>query len=706
MMETLFLRLVDMSLISSYCIAIVLLVRLLLRKSPKGFSYILWIAVFARLAFPLMLESPISLVPQSIGSQSVSSWMDKADAQTASQTPALSNEISEVTLENPANEVSLGTQTLSPATQSPVAGMNTPAVEAKPLSIPFIFSIVWLVGLVALAAYNLGAYRLLKRQLNSATRIDDKVFESSSISSPFLLGLFRPRIYLPAGLNDSYRTYILRHEQIHMQRGDYAVKVILFAITCVHWFNPLVWLAFGLMSRDMEMSCDEKVIRELGYEIKKNYSTSLLSLATGRSLLHATPLAFGEGNIKGRIKNVLSYKKPALWIILGSAVLVGIVVVGLILNPLQAKKAKKTDVPATTATTPTTVETTAETTAPVQTTSSEPNETQLVLDERYDNWFIDVDGEQISFREVLEMFGDYSPFTYGSPADYKTVAPVDVSDFEAVFTDAGYEVQAATSKADDVIVEKWNAESPDSKDTVTCTTYATEADANLAICQFAVRFYYDSAIVDPMAKPLDSLYTDSALVIFDAGNFAGDDCFVIQYLSGRSVISARIYVEIPRLQDCFTSMETLGLPFPGIELNKSDNTWPEKATLGSSDDFVGYFTGRGYNANESTNAEGLFHAESEDFNFQANYRTVTDKNYINWFYLWNVVGAYSTYLDYYSTGTYQMIVQGSSREYIVTIYIDDVCIDAWVNLGDLSEDEAAKMREEVDTVIRDFCFPT
>jgi len=705
-METLFLRLVDMSLISSYCIVIVLLIRLLLRKSPKVFSYLLWIAVFARLAFPLMLESPISLVPQSIGSQSVSSWLDKADAQTSDQTPALNNEISEVTLENPAKEVSPGTQTLSPAAQSPVAGMNTPAAEAKPLSIPFILSIVWLVGLVALAAYNLVAYRLLKRQLKTANRIDDKVFESSSISSPFLLGLFRPRIYLPAGLKDSYHTYILRHEQIHMLRGDYAVKAILFAITCVHWFNPLVWLAFGLMSRDMEMSCDEKVIRELGYEIKKNYSTSLLSLATGRSLLHATPLAFGEGNIKGRIKNVLSYKKPALWIILGSAVLVGIVVVGLILNPLQAKKAKTTVEPSTTTTTPTTVETTAETTAPVQTTASVPNETHLVLDERYDNWFIDVDGEQISFREVLEMFGDYSPFAYGSPADYKTVTPVDVSDFEAVFEDAGYNVLEGSGIINGSSVPAWLAASPDGYDTIICSTFPSEEAANLAICQFAMRWHYDYAISDSTAAPLETRVTDSALLIFDVGNFYGDDIFLIQYLSGNSVISARIPVEIPRLQNFFTTMETIGLPLPGIELNKNESNWPEKAVLGSTDEFVEYFTEQGYRAYESSNVEGLFMAESEDLNFQASYTPVSEKTYFNWHYLWNVIGGYSTYLNYCETDTYRMIVQGSDREYIVTVYIDDVMIDAWVNLGDLSEADADAMREKVDTAIMEFCFPS
>jgi len=125
----------------------------------------------------------------------------------------------------------------------------------------------------------------VQRQLKSALHIEKSIFESSSISSPFVLGIFRPKIYLPAGLQDSDRTYILRHEQIHIRRGDYAVKIILFAITCVHWFNPLVWLAFGLMSRDMEMSCDEKVVRDLGYDIRKNYSASLLSMVSPTILI-------------------------------------------------------------------------------------------------------------------------------------------------------------------------------------------------------------------------------------------------------------------------------------------------------------------------------------------------------------------------------------------------------------------------------------
>lgn len=699
MMEAIFMRLLDMSIISSYCIVFVLLVRLVLRKSPKFFSYLLWIAVFARLIFPFMLESPVSLVPQAISGQSIVSRMYEDDKQAVQITPAQRNDIANASLNDPDAVAPVQAPAGSPISDT----LHVAASEPKSISVPFILSLIWLAGIIALAVYNLFTFIYLKRRLQSAIPAGGKIYESTAISSPFLLGFIRPGIYLPAGLPDSYRAYILRHEQVHMQRGDYAVKAILFAITCVHWFNPLVWLAFGLMSRDMEMSCDEKVIRELGYEIKKNYSTSLLSLATGRSFLHATPLAFGEGSIKGRVKNVLSYKKPALWIILASAMLVGVVVVGLILNPLQSKKAKPKDEPVATTTTSAPVETAAETTAPSQETTIIPEQTELVLDERYDNWFIDVDGQKISFREVLDMYGDYSPFSYGSPADYVTVTPVDVSDFEAVFTEAGYDVKA-TSTADDSVVSEWTARSADSKDSVTCTNYASEAAANLAICQFAVRFHYDYATEDSTSAPLESLYTDSALIIFDAGNFAGDDCFVIQYQSGSSVIRAKIYVEISGLQNFFITMETLGLPFPGIELNPDESTWPETAVLHSSADFIDYFAGQGYAAYESPNVEGLFIAESEDLNFQADYTPVTDKNYINWSYLWNVVGGYSTYLDYYETDSYRMIVQGSSREYIVIVYFDDVCVNAWVNTGDLSESDAAAMREKVDTAILEFCF--
>jgi len=714
-MESIFMRILDMSLLSSYCIVIVLLVRLLLRKSPKIFSYILWIAVFVRLAFPLMAESPVSLVPQSISTQSVVSWLSSEGSQTAKNTPALTNDYSMPSFVSPADNKNPLVQTAA-GTAQPAADNKSGSLASKgsSTSAAFVLSIIWLTGMSALAAYNIGAYRHLTRQLKSAIRLEKNIFESSSISSPFVLGIFRPKIYLPAGLEDSDRTYILRHEQIHIRRGDYAVKVILFAITCVHWFNPLVWLSFALMSRDMEMSCDEKVIRDLGYDIRKNYSASLLSLATGRRLLHATPLAFGEGNIRSRIKNVLHCRKPALWIILGSAFIVMCVVAGLILNPLQAGSTGKTDEISTDSsvettggtTAPAAVHTTPEPTAPAAAeTTTAPAETTVALDARYDNWFIDVDGRQVSFRDVLAMYGDFSPFAYRSPADYKTAAPVDVSTFEAVFTDSGYSVQDAFDTANDSYVSALKAVSPDGKDTIYCTTYATEADANFDICQFAVRWYHDYKTTNSTAALLETRYADSALVIYDAGNMAGDDYFLVSYLSGKSVIHARIYVEIQRLQDFFTSMVNLGIPFPDMTLNQQELTWPQDAVLGSSAAFIDCLTQRGYNAYESPNTKGYFHGESDDLNFQVNYRPVPFKNYIDVYYLGCVTGVYSTYLNYYSTDTYQMIVQGSSREYFVSVFIDGVMIDACAYINGLSEADTAKMHEEVNTVIMELCFP-
>ncbi|MDD4347440.1 MAG: M56 family metallopeptidase [Desulfitobacteriaceae bacterium] len=148
-----------------------------------------------------------------------------------------------------------------------------------------------------------------------------------------MLGLIRPKIYLPVGLNASERSYILLHEQTHINRKDHIIKVLALLILSVHWFNPLAWIAFMLMGTDMELSCDERVLKEMDEEIKKSYANSLLSLATGRHILNGSPLAFGEGNVKGRIKNVLNYRKPTFWIILSALVIVAIVSVGLLTNP-------------------------------------------------------------------------------------------------------------------------------------------------------------------------------------------------------------------------------------------------------------------------------------------------------------------------------------------------------------------------------------
>ncbi len=192
---------------------------------------------------------------------------------------------------------------------------------------------IWILGIMVLLAYSLVSIFILKKQLKSAQLIEKGIFEAKNLKTPFVLGIIRPKIYLPVGLNVEERRYILLHEQTHIQRKDHVIKVLAFLILSIHWFNPLVWIAFMLMSTDMELSCDEQVLKKVNADIKKLYANSLLSLATGGHILNGSPLAFGEGNVKGRIKNVLNYKKPRFWVIALSVIIATAVGIGLLVNP-------------------------------------------------------------------------------------------------------------------------------------------------------------------------------------------------------------------------------------------------------------------------------------------------------------------------------------------------------------------------------------
>ncbi len=161
----------------------------------------------------------------------------------------------------------------------------------------------------------------------------DNIYISNNINTAFVMRTIKPKIYLPSNLNDEEREYILPHEQTHIKRFDHFIKIIGFVALCLHWFNPLVWLAFFVSGKDMEMSCDEIVIKKLGNNVKKDYSSSLLTLATDRRMVGGTPLAFGEGDTKNRIKNVLNYKKPAFWTVLISLIIVLFIIIRLMANP-------------------------------------------------------------------------------------------------------------------------------------------------------------------------------------------------------------------------------------------------------------------------------------------------------------------------------------------------------------------------------------
>lgn len=311
MLERLFLQILNMSFTTSIVIAFVLVVRMLLKKAPKIFSYALWSVVLFRLVCPFTIESMFSLLPTKV------------------------NSISQDIVYMPVPEVNTGIVAIN-HTVSGILTSEIPQANVNPLQIwILICSQIWLLGLAVLLASALIGLLRLKKQLQDAALCQDNIFISSKIDTAFVMGIFCPRIYLPSILSDAEQNYILLHERTHIRRLDHIVKLISFFALCVHWFNPFVWAAFFLSGKDMEMSCDEAVIKRLGNDVKRNYSSSLLTLATGRRVVNGTPLAFGEGDTKGRVKNVLNYKKPGFWAVLTAALAVIFVVLGLITSPKE-----------------------------------------------------------------------------------------------------------------------------------------------------------------------------------------------------------------------------------------------------------------------------------------------------------------------------------------------------------------------------------
>ena len=334
-MHRLFPIVCNMSLTASVVIVAVLLVRLLLRRAPKVFSYALWAVVLFRLLCPVSVTSAVSLLG-ALGAPAeertaVTSVMEYVPADIVrNMAPAVTPLPQEPFPAEPGeNIVSTAPSVTQPA-----------AAPASPLSGPVaVLTLTWLTGTALLLLYSVISLLRLRRRLVGAVRLEDNIYLADYIPSPFVMGLFRPKIYLPSTLTETERGYILRHEQYHLRRRDHVVKLLSFLALCVHWFNPLVWAAFILAGKDMEMSCDEAVVKELGEDIRADYSASLLSLATGRRIVAGMPLAFGEGDTGGRIRNLLNWKRPQPWIIAVCAV----VCVGLI--ALCAANPKGSDTP-------------------------------------------------------------------------------------------------------------------------------------------------------------------------------------------------------------------------------------------------------------------------------------------------------------------------------------------------------------------------
>lgn len=323
----------EASVTAAYAAAVVAVVRLLLRRrAPRQVICLLWLVVFARLLLPISLQSPLSIVPEPqparLTQYAPADW--GKPAQVPAQTPA-----SELPPAEPALSGQAGPVLTAPGYAAP----DTPPPQVREnFSWQTLLAGVWLAGAVLMICCALASYLRLRRRLYDAIRAKDGAWEHPQVGSPFILGIFRPRIYLPAGLGGQPRQFILCHERAHLKRLDHIVKPVCWAALALHWFNPMVWAAFLLMSRDIEAACDEAVIRQLGDQVKADYSTTLLALATRRRIPSPCPLAFDEGDAKGRIQNVLRYQRPALWIVVVSVLAAALAAVCLLTDPVDAGK--------------------------------------------------------------------------------------------------------------------------------------------------------------------------------------------------------------------------------------------------------------------------------------------------------------------------------------------------------------------------------
>lgn len=307
-----FQQVVSMSLTASLVILAICGARLLLRQAPKKFSYWLWAGAAFRLVCPFSFPAAFSLLALA----------------PAAQTVAENGPLTEVSYLPGA-----GLPEAAPGVGAADAALPQVAGTGQALGLWEVLGLVWLLGAAALLIGALVAYLRVKGQVATAVKFAHNVYECGAFRSPFVLGFFRPKIYIPFGLEPRQREHVLCHESAHIQRRDYLVKPLGFLLLAIHWFNPLVWLAFHLMSRDMEMSCDEKVLSQLGEEARREYSLSLLSIGSRRRFPAPNPLAFGETGVKERVVNVMKFRRAKRWVTVAAAVAVVAVTAACAANP-------------------------------------------------------------------------------------------------------------------------------------------------------------------------------------------------------------------------------------------------------------------------------------------------------------------------------------------------------------------------------------
>ena len=321
-MTNVFLSVVNMSITASILVLPVLLLRLVLKRAPKWISVLLWGLVALRLICPITLESPVSVMPDR-------DWVKITPVEEYTPEETVPDEI--VIPSSHANiNVSFDV-------------VDRPEINIeKHIAPSYYLSIIWICGIALMLIYTLVSYIVLYRRVSTAVRLRDNAFQGEAISSPFVLGIIRPRIYLPFGVEGESLEYVIAHEEAHIKRLDHWWKPLGFLLLTLHWFNPIMWLAYILLCRDIESACDERVVKNMNTLERADYSEALLLCSVKRRSVSACPLAFGETGVKSRVKSVLSYKRPAFWVIIVALLVCASVAVLFLTNPISDEERNAT----------------------------------------------------------------------------------------------------------------------------------------------------------------------------------------------------------------------------------------------------------------------------------------------------------------------------------------------------------------------------
>ena len=346
-MDAVFIKVLNMALTASFVILAVMLMRLFTKRISRRLTCVLWALVAIRLIMPFSLQTAFSLIPSpspvTVAQTVEATVTEPADpiTQTPESTRPRANrpavpteaEVDAAAQSDPVPPIAV----ITPKDTDGVPAQNEPKKIAFRLDVTHIAALVWLIGAAAMLVYGAVSTALLYFRMQFAVMKEGNVYQSEHISSPFVLGLIKPRIFIPYGMDADTQKYVLAHERTHLRRFDHITKPFGFILLCVYWFDPLVWLSYILLCRDIESACDEAVIRSMNGDDRSNYAEALLMCGSHRSRLSACPLAFGESNTKQRIKSVLNYKKPAFWIVIVSVVVVIAAVVCFLTDPLSIR---------------------------------------------------------------------------------------------------------------------------------------------------------------------------------------------------------------------------------------------------------------------------------------------------------------------------------------------------------------------------------